>query len=39
VQGNKFRFRGGDPEALRGQLERLLRDRMRNANLRVRVEA
>jgi ammonium transporter len=38
VQGNRFRLRGGDPEVLRNQLERLLRDRMRSATIRVRVE-
>jgi hypothetical protein len=39
VQGNRFRFRGGEPQALRDNLERLLRDQMRNSSLRVRVEA
>jgi len=39
VQGNRFRLRGGEPEVMRNQLERLLRDRLRNANLRVRVES
>jgi hypothetical protein len=34
-----FRFRGGDPEETRQRLERLLRDRLRAAHLRVRREA
>ncbi|MFN4259487.1 MAG: ammonium transporter [Gemmataceae bacterium] len=39
LQGNRFRFRGGDPEELKTSLERLLRDRLRNSTLRVRIEA
>lgn len=39
VQGNRFRFRGGNPDEAKGHMERLLRDSMRNSNLRVRVEA
>ncbi len=39
VQGNRFRFRGGDPAAVKNNLERLFRDRMRNASLRVHIES
>jgi ammonium transporter len=39
VQGNRFRFRGGDPQAIKASLEHLLRDRMRSSTLRVRVES
>jgi ammonium transporter len=39
VQGNRFRFRGGDPAGVKVSMEKLLRDKMRNATLRVRVEA
>jgi Amt family ammonium transporter len=39
VQGNRFRFRGGDPEKTKASLERILRDQMRNSSLRTRVEA
>jgi ammonium transporter len=37
VQGNRFRFRGGDPEGIKDNLERLLRDQMRNSNLKIRL--
>jgi len=37
VQGNRFRFRGGDPDAIRANLERLFEKRM-NAPVRVRLE-
>jgi ammonium transporter len=39
VQGNKFRFRGGDAEAMKGHLENIFRDRLRNAQIRARVES
>jgi hypothetical protein len=39
VQGNRFRFRGGDPAAIKNNLERLFRDRMRNSGLRVHIES
>jgi Amt family ammonium transporter len=39
LRGNRFRFRGGDPAALREQLERLLRDRLKDRPVRVQVEA
>ena len=39
MQGNRFRFRGGDAGKVKESLERLMRDRLRNAALRVRVEA
>jgi ammonium transporter len=37
--GNRFRFRGGEPQTLREDLERLLRDQLRSASVRVRLEA
>lgn len=39
VQGNRFRFRGGNPEALKTSLERLLRERTKNSAVRVKLEA
>ncbi len=39
VQGNRFRFRGGDADKAKFNLERILRDQMRNSTLRARVEA
>jgi hypothetical protein len=40
VQGNTFRFRGGDPETIRASLERLLRPAANGlSTLRIRVEA
>jgi ammonium transporter, Amt family len=38
VQGNRFRFRGGDPEQLRQNLERLLQPHLGSQGVRVRVE-
>jgi Amt family ammonium transporter len=38
VQGNTFRFRGGTPEEIRGNLERLLQTRVNGHSVRVRVE-
>jgi hypothetical protein len=39
VQGNRFRFRGGDPSALRESLERLFRDRLDGASVKTYVES
>lgn len=38
MNGTRFRFRGGEPQSLREDLERLLRDRLRSASVRVRLE-
>jgi hypothetical protein len=38
VQGNRFRFRGGDPGQLRESLERLFRDRLDGASVKTHVE-
>jgi Amt family ammonium transporter len=38
VQGNRFRFRGGDPQAMKAHLEALFRDQLRNAGIKARVE-
>ena len=38
LQGTRFRFRGGDPLAIRGNLERLLQDRFKGQPIRVRLE-
>lgn len=38
VQGNRFRFRGGAPETLRADLERLLQMDLPTKSLRARVE-
>jgi ammonium transporter len=38
IVGNRFRFRGGEPQNLRDDLERLLRDQLRSASVRVRLE-
>ena len=38
VQGNRFRFRGGDPGMLRESLERLFRDRLEGAPIKTYVE-
>ena len=38
VQGNRFRFRGGDPKAMRDNLQILFRKRMGAAPLRAHVE-
>ena len=37
-QGTRFRFRGGDPLAVRGSLERLLQIRLAGRSIRVRLE-
>jgi ammonium transporter len=39
VQGNRFRFRGGDPGMLRDKLEMLFQDRLRSATIRAHVES
>ncbi len=38
VQGNRFRFRGGDPERMKASLERVLRERLPAATPKARVE-
>jgi Amt family ammonium transporter len=38
VQGNRFRFRGGDPNAVRDALQRLFQERLSSASLSTRVE-
>jgi hypothetical protein len=38
MQGNRFRFRGGDPTTMRDNLERLLRERMKGTAIRARLE-
>lgn len=38
VQGNRFRFRGGDPNGIRTSLERLLQKRTQGQAVRVRLE-
>jgi ammonium transporter len=38
VQGNRFRFRGGDPSLMRENLERLFRDNLSGAAIRAYVE-
>jgi ammonium transporter len=38
VQGNRFRFRGGNPEEMRTNLQRLFQDRVGNGTLRVHVD-
>ena len=39
VQGNRFRFRGGDPEAMRDNLQRLLKSALGKGPIKVHVEA
>jgi ammonium transporter len=39
VQGNRFRFRGGDPDAMRAHLLDLLKGRLGGGSIRVRVES
>jgi hypothetical protein len=39
VQGNRFRFRGGDPTAMRQNLQRLLQDNLNGTPIRTYVEA
>jgi hypothetical protein len=38
IQGNRFQFRGGDPDAMRDHLEHLLQDMTQNTGLTARVE-
>jgi ammonium transporter, Amt family len=38
VQGNRFRFRGGDQQALRDNLQRLFQDRLKGRPIHVHVE-
>jgi ammonium transporter len=38
VQGNRFRFRGGDPEVMKDNLQRLFQGRLANGPVRVHVE-
>jgi hypothetical protein len=38
VQGNRFRFRGGDPQVMRDNLQHLFRKRMGAAPVRVHIE-
>lgn len=38
VAGTRFRFRGGQPQQVQSQFERLLRDRLRTAGVRARLE-
>lgn len=37
IQGNRFTLRGGDPEAMRGNIEKLFQSRL-NASVKARVE-
>jgi ammonium transporter len=39
VQGNRFRFRGGDPKVMRESLERLFQDRLEGSAIRAHVES
>ena len=38
VQGNRFRFRGGDPSAVSANLERLFADRLGGPTVKARVQ-
>jgi ammonium transporter len=38
VQGNRFRFRGGDPTAMRDSLQRLFQNHLKGRPIRVHVE-
>src|SRR5207253_11494107 len=38
VQGNRFRFRGGDPVVLREQIERLIHGRLNGTRVSTHVE-
>jgi hypothetical protein len=38
VQGNRFRFRGGDASQLKGHLEAVLRDKLHSTAVKTRVE-
>ena len=39
LQGNRFRFRGGDSDQLRESMQRLLQDRLKGNRVKVTVEA
>ena len=39
VQGNRFRFRGGDPGLMRENLQRLFQDRLNGTAIRTYVES
>src|SRR5262249_32636919 len=39
VQGNRFRFRGGDPEQMSAHLQRLFQSRLKNLSIQTYVEA
>ena len=39
VQGNRFRFRGGDPAAMRDNLQRLFEDRLSGQPIQAHVES
>jgi ammonium transporter len=39
VQGNRFRFRGGDQSTMRDNLERLFKERLSGRNIKAHVEA
>jgi hypothetical protein len=39
VQGNRFRFRGGDSKEMRSNLERLFQDNLNGTAIRAHVEA
>jgi ammonium transporter len=38
VQGNRFRFRGGDPEVMKTSLQKLFQSQLHNGPIRVHVE-
>ena len=38
VQGNRFRFRGGDPAVMSANLRRLFADRLAGKTLRTTIE-
>ncbi|MBV9124465.1 MAG: ammonium transporter [Planctomycetes bacterium] len=38
MQGNRFRFRGGDPQAIRTNLEKLFQERITGSPVRARLE-
>jgi len=39
LQGNRFRFRGGDSEQLRQSMQRLLQERLKGTRVKVTAEA
>ena len=39
VQGNRFRFRGGDPNVMRENLQRLFQDQLLGVAIRTHVES